>query len=97
MFQLKAFKAVTVEMWVKDNTMPMQRTVYFGSNSFKDDQEVEAKSCITSGFAPAHRSDQVACEAAGLGDAARFAPHFCDCLQDSSRPIAMQAEAASEG
>jgi len=50
-FQLKAFKAVTVEMWVKDNTMPMQRTVYFGSNSFKDDQEVEAKSCITSGFA----------------------------------------------
>eukprot|EP01044_Picomonas_judraskeda_P013704 COSAG03_NODE_2096_length_3132_cov_3.405138_5_plen_95_part_00 len=60
-------------------------------------QHLDDEIGITSGFAPAHRSDQVACEAAGLGDAARFAPHFCDCLQDSSRPVAMQAEAASEG
>ena len=38
-------------MWVKDNTLPMHRTVYFGGGVFKDDGFDEEESCIYSGFA----------------------------------------------
>ena len=50
-FQTKSFSAVTVEMWLKDNTLPMHRTVYFGGGQFHDQGFEEGLSCITSGFA----------------------------------------------
>ena len=50
-FQEKGFSAVTVEMWLKDNTLPMHRTVYFGGGKFHDQGFEEGLSCITSGFA----------------------------------------------
>ena len=50
-FQEQSFKAVTVEMWLKDNTLPLHRTVYFGGGEFQDQGFEEGLSCITSGFA----------------------------------------------
>lgn len=38
-------------MWVKDNTLPMHRTVYFGGGEFRDDGFDEEESCIYSGLA----------------------------------------------
>ena len=49
-FQEKLYAAVTVEMWVKDNTLPMHRTVYFGGGEFKDQGFNIEESCIQSGF-----------------------------------------------
>lgn len=40
-------------------------------------QHLDDEIDIASSFASVHQSDQVACEAAKLGDAARFARHFC--------------------
>jgi len=50
-FQEKSYAAVTVEMWIKDNTMPMHRTVYFGGGEFDDQGFNVEESCIQSGFA----------------------------------------------
>ena len=50
-FRQKKFQEVTVEMWLKDNTMPMHRTVYFGGGEFKDEGFEAEQSCILSGFA----------------------------------------------
>ena len=50
-FRQARFPGVTVEMWVKDNTLPMHRTVYFGGGEFRDQGLDEEESCILSGFA----------------------------------------------
>jgi hypothetical protein len=50
-FRQKNFAAVTVEMWLKDDTFSSHRTVYFGGGEFKDQGYEAENSCILSGFA----------------------------------------------
>ena len=47
-FIIRGYKAVTVEMWVKDNSLPLHRTVYFGGGEFQDEGVEEEMSCVSS-------------------------------------------------